>query len=307
MIHQLSIATAVMAMLLATPLVAQSHTCEPFVNFYCTYRECTVTHNNGDTYTDASISAKDCSDCIASLGAVGMAGVCDDSAVRGNCGGTTWCESHDSNPNNNPPETEPPPACTPRPGQPCPPCDPGAEGDECSSPIVIDFGAPGFDFTKPSGGVIFDLDADGTAEARAWTAADAGDAFLVLDRNGNAIIDNGSELFGNYTRQPASAEQNGYLALALFDGPEDGGNGDGRITSADAVWPSLRLWTDSSHDGISQPGELQTLDDGDVAAIELDYHTTRRRDPHGNLLRYTSRVWLTSGRMTWSTDVFLLR
>jgi hypothetical protein len=177
------------------------------------------------------------------------------------------------------------------------------------SPILIDTAGNGFRLTDAAGGVNFDLRGDGTAERLSWTAANTDDAWLALDRNGNGRIDDGRELFGNFTPQPSTpGQRHGFLALAEYDKPAAGGNADGVIDAGDAAFASLRLWKDANHNGVSEAGELHALPSQNVASVSLGYRESRRTDRHGNRFLYRSKVEGAGGVRLgrWAWDVFLV-
>jgi hypothetical protein len=155
--------------------------------------------------------------------------------------------------------------------------------------------------------VRFDIRAKGAPVQVAWTSPRSDDAWLTLDRNGNGVVDDGSELFGNHTTQSKSDLPNGFIALAELDRRRAGGNDDGWISAADRVFLRLRLWQDRNHNGISEPDELSTLRARGVRAISLEYQISRAVDEHGNGFRYRSAILAAPGSRVgrFAYDVFL--
>jgi hypothetical protein len=190
----------------------------------------------------------------------------------------------------------------------------GWNGTACvetpGSPIIIDTARDGYKLTSIEDGVTFDLDGNGTLEQIAWTRADSDDAFLALDRNGNGRIDNGTELFGNYTpaytdrRQPRTP--NGFEALAFLEGPDFGtSRRDATIDARDEAFGRLLLWTDINHNGISEPEELRPAHAAGVTWIGTDYKEKRRVDRFGNEFRQKGQLQWSDGAIEPVFDVWL--
>jgi len=189
-------------------------------------------------------------------------------------------------------------------------CDPIGPPPPC--PVAIDVDGKGFHLSDAAGGVDFDIDGDGVIDHISWTARDSTNAWLVLDRNNNGKIDNGTELFGNVTVQttpPTGEERNGFLALSEYDKPANGGNGDGLISLGDSIFNSLRLWQDSNHNGVSEAPELKPLTILGVNRIECGYMESKRIDEFGNQFRYRAKIKNSQGSQLgrWAWDVFLLK
>ena len=179
-----------------------------------------------------------------------------------------------------------------------------------NSPLIVDTARNGYRLTSVDNGVRFDLNADGVPEQVAWTRRDSDDAFLALDRNGNGRIDDGSELFGNYTPArpdtPGVTTPNGFEALKFVESAAYGASErNGVITARDAAFSRLLLWRDLNHNGLSEPDELQPVTESGLEAISTDYKTSRRADKHGNEFRQRSRVLWADGQYDHIFDIWL--
>lgn len=160
--------------------------------------------------------------------------------------------------------------------------------------------------TSLGDGVKFRILPGGSLFQMSWTDANWRNGWLALDRNDDGTIDDFTELFGNLTAQPPSSQPNGFLALAVFDDSENGGNGNGFIDPGDAVYSRLRVWIDANHNGISEPNELHTLQELGIFKIGLAYHENPFVDQYGNPFRYQGSVWDEGGNeRNTCYDVFL--
>jgi hypothetical protein len=152
-----------------------------------------------------------------------------------------------------------------------------------NTPIIIPLTqkASAYKLTTASGGVLFDLNADGLIDQTAWTASGSELGFLAIDRNGNGVIDSGSELFGNVT---VPGETNGFDALKALN-LAMGGTSYPIIDADQPIFSKLLLWEDRNHNGQSEAGELQAFSTlySDIG-LGLRFH--KRRDGNGNLFYY---------------------
>lgn len=172
------------------------------------------------------------------------------------------------------------------------------------SPLMLVLEGTDLRLSAASQGVIFDLSPGPPLERVAWPTQPNVVPFIVDDRNGNGVIDDGGELIGSACPQAKAGERNGFNALALYDT-----NGDGVVSANDAGFERLQLWFDHKRDGVTQNGELVALSAAGVVGLSLRYQAVENRDEWGNIIAYRSRAFMRGRnggiRPVWLYDPFL--
>jgi len=131
-----------------------------------------------------------------------------------------------------------------------------------ADPLILDMDGKGIELTPAGKGAFFDINGDGKKDSTAWVKGNS--AFLVMDRNNNGLIDDGSELFGDQ-----HGASNGFLELARFDSLRDN-----IIDRKDSVYKALKIYQDLNGNGAIDSGEVKSLEKAGVASINLDFSNT---------------------------------
>jgi hypothetical protein len=156
-------------------------------------------------------------------------------------------------------------------------------GSSATTPLVLAFGAGPVSFSDAAGG--FDLNPT-MSVVTDWVSSET--PWLALDRNGNGMIDDGSELFGSATELASGARAaHGFEALSELDE-----NGDGIISSADSRFGSLVAWADLDQDRVTDPGELTAVSSLGVESISVRFSIEQRCDERRNCERETAAISL---------------
>lgn len=135
------------------------------------------------------------------------------------------------------------------------------------TPIALDLNGDGIDLvTFDKSSADFDWDGDGVRQQTAWVGPE--DGFLAIDlaADGSAgpdgIIDQRKELA--FTDWAAGTKSDLEGLRVAFDS-----NGDGVLDNRDARWGEFRIWQDADQDGITDAGELKTLEEWGITSISL--------------------------------------
>jgi hypothetical protein len=167
------------------------------------------------------------------------------------------------------------------------------------TPIVLDLNGDGVRTLSMAAGVQFDIAANGAAAHTGWVSKT--DGLLVMDRNADGAINDGSELFGSSTTLlDGTRAADGYAALSELDT-----NHDGVVSSTDAGFAKLQVWVDSNSDGVSTAGELRSLAELGISNISVLAERNISKD-NGNIVGLTSSYQTTDGASHAAADVWFM-
>ncbi len=155
------------------------------------------------------------------------------------------------------------------------------------SPIILDLDGDGVEMRSiRQSRASFDMNGDGAADDTGWVGR--GDGFLVIDRNNDGRITHASEL--SFASEDPDAVSD-LEALAALDN-----NGDRVLDANDVRFGELKVWVDADGDGVTDAGELKSLEELGISSISLAARNLEGRAGVGdNVLLGTSTFTRSNG------------
>ncbi len=153
-------------------------------------------------------------------------------------------------------------------------------------PLIIDVDGNGFDLTSADEGVIFDIDGDGKEEKTAVTKGE--DGMLALDKNGNGLIDNGKELFGDQ-----NGSKNGFEELSKYDD-----NKDNVIDKNDEAFSKLQILKYKMNRDKQVIQQLVSLKSAGIVSIDLSKISAANENINGNIITHKTGAYNDHGGVT---------
>ena len=159
-------------------------------------------------------------------------------------------------------------------------------------PLIIDLDGDGVELISYQNSIAsFDVDNDGYKESTGWVHRD--DAIIVHDLNGDGIINDITETISEYYGAELGEQlfADGLEALESLDS-----NDDGVFDAADDLFSTLKVWQDANENGITDAGELYSLDEKNIASFDLaNIEQVDRERIEGNPVLSRSTATFTDG------------
>jgi len=182
--------------------------------------------------------------------------------------------------------------------------DDNGEAHMSKPPIAIDLEGDGFgivEISKSKAAFYWDGN-DGIRERTAWIGHKDGLLVIDLASDGSAgadgIINQENEVA--FTGWAPGTRSDMEALAAAFDT-----NRDGLFDRADERWSEFRVWQDKNQDGLTDPGELRTLDSWGITSIAMTLSDETLGLSDGSTITGTSAVTWSDGHQTKAADTAL--
>ena len=167
------------------------------------------------------------------------------------------------------------------------------------SPLVLDLDGDGIETLNVyAHNIYFDHNCNGFAERTGWVSPD--DGLLIRDLNADGQILDGSELFGDHTRDLSGHfYYQGFAALMGLDS-----NLDGLVNSFDPEFTSLQIWRDANSNAKLDLGEAFALDYFGIESLSTRHQWSSFVDPQDNQHLFIGDHRKSDGTSAALTDVW---